>query len=105
MCLGVWKDGSNHYLAGKINHKHATKDEDRYRCFIYEKPSHRKNMHVPFALGSTGDHDANVWHLAVSADATCQGLVSAYEGGKTMKLKKGKIYFTQFIFTYFSPSN
>ncbi|XP_066961603.1 uncharacterized protein [Macrobrachium rosenbergii] len=73
-CLGSWKEGSNHYLVGKIGHKHANNDEDRYRCFIYERP-HRKE-------------DTHTWNLAQSADATCQGLISALEGSKTMKLSR-----------------
>ncbi|ROT81153.1 hypothetical protein C7M84_000092 [Penaeus vannamei] len=74
VCLGSWKDGSNHYLVGKVNHIHANSDEDRYRCFIYEHP-HRQG-------------DTATWNLAQSADATCQGLISAHEGSKTMKLTK-----------------
>lgn len=25
------------YLVGKLHHNHATSNEDRYRCFVYEK--------------------------------------------------------------------
>ncbi|CAL4182157.1 unnamed protein product, partial [Meganyctiphanes norvegica] len=74
VCLGSWKEGSNHYLVGKIDHLHAKNDEDRYRCFIFEKPHHVE--------------DQTTWNLAQSADATCQGLISAHEGSKTMKLTK-----------------
>ncbi|KAK8733216.1 hypothetical protein OTU49_006530 [Cherax quadricarinatus] len=74
VCLASWKEGSNHYLVGKVNHIHANSDEDRYRCFIYEHPHHQGNTQT--------------WNLAQSADATCQGLISAHEGSKTMKLTK-----------------
>lgn len=74
VCLASWKEGSNHYLVGKIDHLHAKNDEDRYRCFIFEKPRHAD--------------DQATWNLAQSADATCQGLISAHEGSKTMKLTK-----------------
>ncbi|XP_071533714.1 uncharacterized protein [Panulirus ornatus] len=74
VCLGSWKEGSNHYLVGKVDHIHANSDEDRYRCFIYEHPHHQGNTQT--------------WNLAQSADATCQGLISAHEGSKTMKLTK-----------------
>lgn len=77
VCLGAWKEGSNHYLVGKVDHIHANSDEDRYRCFIYERPHHQGNTQT--------------WNLAQSADATCQGLISAHEGSKTMKLTKGNM--------------
>ncbi|KAG7172358.1 hypothetical protein Hamer_G009734, partial [Homarus americanus] len=74
VCLASWKEGSNHYLVGKVDHIHVKSDEDRYRCFIYEHPRHQGNTQT--------------WNLAQSADATCQGLISAHEGSKTMKLSK-----------------
>lgn len=36
-CLATWKEGSLRYLVGKLHHNHATSNEDRYRCFVYEK--------------------------------------------------------------------
>lgn len=36
-CLATWKEGSLRYLVGKVHHNHATSNEDRYRCFVYEK--------------------------------------------------------------------
>ncbi|GLH03281.1 Uncharacterized protein GBIM_09210, partial [Gryllus bimaculatus] len=36
-CLATWKEGSSRYLVGKVHHSHATSNEDRYRCFVYEK--------------------------------------------------------------------
>ncbi|XP_076054172.1 uncharacterized protein LOC143032868 isoform X2 [Oratosquilla oratoria] len=72
-CLGSWKDGSTHYLVGKVDHMHANGDEDRYRCFIYAR---------------NRDSDSPTWRVSQSADASCQGLSSANEGSKTMKLTK-----------------
>ena len=72
MCLATWKDGSTRYLVGKLYHKMATSDEDRYRCFVYDQ-HHQHNHH-------------QVYQVAQSGDATCNGLPSALEGSRTMKL-------------------
>ena len=75
-CQAFWRDGSRHYMVGKIDHPHATSDEDKFRCFVYEY----KN---PI-------HPSNGIFLAQSGDATCNGLFSPQEGSRTLKLKKGK---------------
>ncbi|KAF4519337.1 hypothetical protein B566_EDAN008259 [Ephemera danica] len=36
-CVATWKEGSARYLVGRLWHRHATSDEERYRCFVYEK--------------------------------------------------------------------
>lgn len=72
VCLATWKDGSTRYLVGKLYHKMATSDEDRYRCFVYDQ-HHQHNHH-------------QVYQVAQSGDATCNGLTSALEGSRTMKL-------------------
>lgn len=72
VCLATWKDGSTRYLVGKLNHKMATSDEDRYRCFVYDQ-HHQHNHH-------------QVYQVAQSGDATCNGLPSPLEGSRTMKL-------------------
>lgn len=79
ICLATWKEGSTRYLVGKVtqgNRRPLTSDEDQYRCFIYQR-----------------DVEANkvVYNIAQSADATCNGLQSAFEGSKTMKFKTGKL--------------
>ena len=85
VCLGSWKEGRARYLVGKINHTHANMDEDRYRCFMSDREK----------------KDAVKWNLAQSGDATCQGLNSATEGAKTMKLFKSKFLFSvPFSFEY-----
>ncbi|KAG5895130.1 hypothetical protein JTB14_008565 [Gonioctena quinquepunctata] len=76
-CLASWKEGSSRYLVGKLHHGHATSNEDRYRCFVYEKAS--------TSLEDMGGVD---YRVAQSGDATCNGLFSATEGSKTMTLKK-----------------
>ncbi|KRT83496.1 hypothetical protein AMK59_3807 [Oryctes borbonicus] len=75
ICLATWKEGSTRYLVGRItqgNRRPSASDEDQYRCFIYQR-----------------DIEANkvVYNIAQSADATCNGIQSAFEGSKTMKFK------------------
>ncbi|XP_076029186.1 uncharacterized protein LOC143018042 [Oratosquilla oratoria] len=72
-CLATWKDGSNRFLVGKSNHPLATSDEDRYRCFVYDSWSHD---------GSSG------FQVAMSGDATCNGLFSVNYGSRTLRLTK-----------------
>ncbi|BET02301.1 Hypothetical protein NTJ_15118 [Nesidiocoris tenuis] len=79
-CLATWKEGSSRYLVGKIEHGHVTSNEDRYRCFVYDK--------IPPSSGS-GDGEGNVaYRVAQSGDATCNGLFSPMEGSRTMTLYK-----------------
>lgn len=73
VCLATWKDGSNRYLVGKLQSSVATTDEDRYRCFVYRHIQGGKEM---------------VYDVAQSGDATCNGVPSATEGSKTMRLTR-----------------
>ncbi|XP_076353236.1 uncharacterized protein LOC143248619 isoform X2 [Tachypleus tridentatus] len=70
-CVATWKEGSAHYLVGKLvnkkNYRISYKDEDTYRCFIYDS--------LP-----------DSYILSQSADATCDGLVSPREGYRTLRL-------------------
>lgn len=76
VCLANWKDGSTRYLVGKLQRGRSTSDEDKYRCFVYEK-------------SKEGDNAKNHGYaLAQSGDATCNGLSSPTEGSRTMKLQK-----------------
>ncbi|XP_076318503.1 uncharacterized protein LOC143229686 [Tachypleus tridentatus] len=74
-CVATWKEGSSHYLVGKMirkkKHRISYKDEDTYRCFVYDS--------LP-----------DSFLLSQSADATCDGLVSPREGYRTMRLRKSK---------------
>ncbi|TRY75905.1 hypothetical protein TCAL_00678 [Tigriopus californicus] len=74
-CQATWRDGSFHYLVGKMSHAHASSDEDKFRCFIFEFA----NPLVP----SEG------LQLAQSGDASCNGLFSPSEGSRTLSLSKG----------------
>ncbi|XP_049823135.1 uncharacterized protein LOC109604502 [Aethina tumida] len=76
-CLALWKEGSSRYLVGKVHHNHATSNEDRFRCFVYEKTS-----------PSSEAQDGVDYRVAQSGDATCNGLFSASEGSRTMTLKR-----------------
>ncbi|GFT35160.1 uncharacterized protein NPIL_328321 [Nephila pilipes] len=75
-CLAVWKEGSAHYLVGKMsNEKHHNlpfTDDNSYRCFVFDYP------------------EKGGIQMSQSADATCDGLVSPWEGSRTMKLIKSK---------------
>ena len=75
-CQARWRDGSRHFMVGKLKHPHAANDEDKFRCFVYEY----KDVERP----SEGIY------LAQSGDATCNGLFSPREGPRTLKLKKGQ---------------
>ncbi|KAF5298128.1 hypothetical protein FQA39_LY02552 [Lamprigera yunnana] len=79
-CLAVWKEGSSRYLVGKVHHSHATSNEDRFRCFVYEKASVASE-----AL------DGIEFRVSQSGDATCNGLFIATDGSRTMNLKRGTI--------------
>ncbi|KAK9719404.1 hypothetical protein QE152_g22691 [Popillia japonica] len=75
ICVATWKEGSTRYLVGRItqgNRRPLTSDEDQYRCFIYQRDIEASKV---------------VYNIAQSADATCNGLQSAFEGSKTLKFK------------------
>jgi len=78
VCLASWKDGSTRYLVGKLHHPMAHSDEDRYRCFVYERSQ------------GQGRERRSTYDVAQSGDATCNGLLSAKEGSRTMRLTKSK---------------
>lgn len=67
LCLASWRDGTLKYLVGKLEHKMTSSDEERYRCFVYNRSS------------------LKTYDVAQSADATCNGLPSATEGSRTMR--------------------
>jgi len=73
-CQAWWRDGSRHFMVGKLDHPHAANDEDKFRCFVYEY----KDVLRP----------TEGIYLAQSGDATCNGLFSPHEGSRTLKLKK-----------------
>jgi len=71
-CLGEWKEGSVRYLVGRLEHRSTKTEEDKLRCFVFEK----------------NKYSVEGYNLAQSGDATCDGLSSAVEGSRTMKLAK-----------------
>lgn len=50
-CLAGWKDGNSRYLVGLVSHHHAISNEDRYRCFVYEKISGSGNCQLYSSYG------------------------------------------------------
>ncbi|CAB3228035.1 unnamed protein product [Arctia plantaginis] len=87
-CLATWKEGSLRFLVGKLHHNHATSNEDRYRCFVYEKTNATGTVkEVPVPAGGIE------YRVAQSGDATCNGLFSATEGSRTMALKRVSVRF------------
>lgn len=74
-CLATWKEGSTHYLVGKMKPRKSYTvphgDENYYRCFVYEK-------------------DKDSFDVSQSADPTCDGLVSPRDGSRIMKLTRTK---------------
>ncbi|XP_055375141.1 uncharacterized protein LOC129607905 isoform X2 [Condylostylus longicornis] len=85
-CLATWKDGNSRYLVGLVSHHHAISNEERYRCFVYEKIS---TMMGGFngGVSNVNSKDAE-YKLAQSGDATCNGLDSAEVGSRIMTLRK-----------------
>lgn len=87
-CLATWKEGSLRFLVGKLHHNHATSNEDRYRCFVYEKTNATGTM-KELPVPPSGIE----YRVAQSGDATCNGLFSATEGSRTMALKRVSVRF------------
>ncbi|CAG0892254.1 unnamed protein product [Darwinula stevensoni] len=75
-CIAQWKEGATRYLVGVVTHSRATSYEDSYRCFVYEE-----------SLEPSEEID---FRIAQSGDATCNGLFSAYEGSRTLRLIREK---------------
>ncbi|XP_064625050.1 uncharacterized protein LOC135486291 isoform X2 [Lineus longissimus] len=68
-CLATWKSGQN-YMIGHFQGRGLRNNKDmQYRCFMYE------------AI-------ANKVHMAMSADASCMGLVEPRDGPLTMFLER-----------------
>ncbi|XP_011315373.1 uncharacterized protein [Fopius arisanus] len=74
-CLATWKDGRNRYLVGtlKLFGRNAVTNEETFRCFLYEKNTHHRDV---------------TYVLAQSGDSTCSALNSVAEGSRTIKLTK-----------------
>ncbi|KAK0176739.1 hypothetical protein PV328_000846 [Microctonus aethiopoides] len=119
-CLALWKEGSSRYLVGRLHHGHASSNEERYRCFVYERVGQSVGGLNRGTLGmATVDHEMTlpaggpnpestpeVYRVAQSGDATCNGLFSPMEGSRTMTLTKasspGKCRFPDWLTGYSS---
>lgn len=77
-CIGHWKEGSTRYFVGRLEGRRAVTDEDRYRCFAWERGRNEK--------------DKTDYRMAQSGDATCNGVFSAYDGAKNLRIKKAGSY-------------
>ncbi|CRK89429.1 CLUMA_CG003178, isoform A [Clunio marinus] len=78
-CLATWKDNNAHYIVGTLSHSLATSNEERFRCFVYEKINTNSGKH--------GSKDVE-YRLAQSGDATCSGLENSEYGSRIMTLKR-----------------
>ncbi|RZF36095.1 hypothetical protein LSTR_LSTR010506 [Laodelphax striatellus] len=89
-CLATWKEGSLRYLVGKVHHSHATSNEERFRCFVWEKvTANDADQLIDEGSRPRSPDDVSAdYRVAQSGDATCNGLFSPLEGSKTMTLKK-----------------
>ena len=88
-CLAKWREGSLYYLMGRLQHQSATSDEDRYRCFVYERTPATSSGGSQAGGTSVRDPHRPTFLLAQSGDASCSGLTSPTEGSRTLKLSKG----------------
>lgn len=103
-CIANWRDGQFHFLVGKIHHTHAVTDnEEKFRCFMYD---YKTNSSATDVMGKPwktfpGEDESDIViqsaRIAISADATCNGLFSPGDGSRTLKLDRGK----QKSFAYF----
>lgn len=103
-CLGTWKEGSSRYLLGRFTYQHHASNEERFRCFVYEKSKkggvfsspaiqvvqgNLGNNSAAAALTSNANNNNNgggnqgqgqggssdvLFRVAQSGDATCNGL-------------------------------
>jgi len=72
--MGMWKEGSARYLVTRRVSAAIVSNEDRYRCFIYERAKPREEGLLDY-------------RLAESAEATCSGLFSTSDGYRRLQLE------------------
>ncbi|XP_008560637.1 uncharacterized protein LOC103580598 [Microplitis demolitor] len=117
-CLALWKEGSSRYLVGRLHHGHASSNEERYRCFVYERVGQSIgglsrtilgidaiDQEITFPVsGPVVEGAPDIYRVAQSGDATCNGLFSPMEGSRTMTLTKvstpGKCRFPEWLTGY-----
>ena len=90
-CFADWKEGSTHYLVGKLEHRLTRSDTDRYRCFVYEHVTD-KDEDIP------KDKIGLKYVIAQSGEASCTGLRTVSEGARVMKLTRGGSHLLYLLF-------
>ena len=75
-CLASWREGRNSFLVGKMEHSHINKDEERFRCIMWDQE-----------LDQEGEM---VTYMSISGEASCNGLYSSREG-QTLVLRAGGV--------------
>lgn len=63
-CLATWKDGNARYLVGLVSHHHATSNEERFRCFVYEKIQNSMGTYDPY---HSKEQKKTNHHLSINA--------------------------------------
>ena len=91
-------------MMGRVQHQSATSDEDRYRCFAYEKVQVSSVQHGTGGSPTDRQHRSPMILLAQSGDATCSGLTSPTEGSRTLKLTKGMCALSLSLYLIFNQS-
>jgi len=89
-CLASWREGRNNFLVVKMEHGHISKDEERFRCILWETDGARI---PPDPYGFVPDNQVRSVHprdndtddevttfMSLSGDASCNGLYSSKEG-------------------------
>ena len=75
-CLASWREGRNNFLVGKMEHSHINKDEERFRCIMWDQE-----------LDQEGEM---ITYMSISGEASCNGLYSSREG-QTLVLRAGGV--------------
>ena len=78
-CLASWREGRNNFLVGKMEHSHINKDEERFRCIMWDQ--------------ETDQEGEMITYMSISGEASCNGLYSSREG-QTLVLRAGEASLT-----------
>ena len=81
-CLASWREGRNNFLVGKMEHSHINKDEERFRCIMWDQEVEDGEV---------------VTYMSLSGEASCNGLYSSREG-QTIILRPGTITHHSYTF-------
>ena len=73
-CLASWREGRNNFLVGKMEHSHINKDEERFRCIMWDQERDQEGEMITY--------------MSISGEASCNGLYSSREG-QTLVLRAG----------------